>query len=76
MNEDFNVYQEEDGSAAYIIVRHLGYFCIEQLDDDFYGGLGATTAKVAHVPSPDPLIPGNPPGDEAPIMFRRKSRYV
>jgi hypothetical protein len=50
MNEDFHVFQEEDGSAAYIVVRHLGFFCIEQLDDDFYGGLGKEAAKVVHVP--------------------------
>ena len=48
--------------------------CVERLRDDFYGGLGPSAA-VVHVPTPDLRIPGNVPGDEAPIMFRRGSLY-
>lgn len=74
MNEDFNVFAEEDGSAAYLVVRHEGFFCIERLDESFRGGLGARS-RVAHVPTQSILQPGGVPGDEAPILFRRGQLY-
>ena len=39
------------------------------------GGYGSK-AKYIHVPTPDMYIKGNVPGDEAPILFRRKELCV
>ena len=36
---DFSVFVDDDGTSGYIIVRHNGFFCIEQLDPTFTHGI-------------------------------------
>jgi hypothetical protein len=65
---DFTLFVDDDEATGYLVVRHDGFFCIEQLDETFTAGTGL----VHHAPMVENK---DIPGDEAPILFRRGGTY-